>query len=88
MSIRGNASTGNRGLSNFIFSNGELGINLAGITANDPDDPDTGPNNLQNFPMIASAKTGALKTTINARLNSTPNRTFRVQFFSNPAGGD
>jgi len=88
VSIRGNASTGNRVLSNFIFSNGELGINLAGITANDPDDPDTGPNNLQNFPMIASAKTGALKTTINARLNSTPNRTFRVQFFSNPAGGD
>jgi hypothetical protein len=69
--------TGNRVLSNFIFSNTGLGIDLFpdGITANDTDDPDTGANNLQNFPVITSAirsnTTGF--TTISGTLNSNPN---------------
>jgi len=79
---------GNRVLSNSIFSNGGIGIDLGavgGATANDAGDADTGPNDLQNKPVIRSARTGG-KTTVSARLNSTPNRTFRVQFFSNPSG--
>jgi CSLREA domain-containing protein len=90
VSIYGATAAGNRALQNSIFANGGLGIDLNddGPTANDPGDTDLGPNNLQNKPVISSAKTGALKTTINARLNSTPTRTFTVQFFSNPAGGD
>ena len=90
LSIYGATATGNRVLQNSIFANGGLGIDLGddGLTANDPGDADTGPNGLQNKPVVRSAKTGALKTTIGARLNSTPNRTFTVQFFSNPAGGD
>jgi CSLREA domain-containing protein len=90
VSIYGAGAAGNRILQNSTFSNGGLGIDLSddGPTANDPGDTDTGPNNLQNKPVVTAAKTGALKTTINARLNSTPNRTFTVQFFSNPAGGD
>ena len=52
------AGTGNAILGNSIFSNASLGIDLAGDgpTPNDPGDGDTGPNNLQNFPDIASAE--------------------------------
>lgn len=92
----------NRILSNSIFSNGDLGIDLeggnenaAGATANDGDDSatsepdpdeDTGPNNLQNKPNLTSAKSSASATTIKGRLNSTPATIFEVQFFSNPSG--
>lgn len=95
-------SVGNRILSNSIYSNGKLGIDLTGgtedangVTANDPKDPDTGPNNLQNYPDITSAQvfhdaiTHSYTTFINTTLNSTPStkkkkRTFIIQFFSNP----
>lgn len=74
-------------LGNSIFSNDGLGIDLNGdgITPNDgPGDPDTGPNNLQNFPTITSAKTGRRATTVKGTLESTQNGTFTIQFFSNP----
>ena len=50
-------TTGNPILSNSIFSNGGMGIDLAndGRTLNDPKDPDSGPNSRQNFPELASA---------------------------------
>ncbi len=82
----GNASI----LSNSIHSNAGLGIELGGdgITVNDPDDPDTGPNNFQNFPIIASTTTTDGSTTIEATLDSTPSTTFTVQFFARPAGPD
>jgi hypothetical protein len=50
------ASVGNRIVSNSIFSNAGLGIDLGndGATANDISDGDTGPNNLQNFPAPLS----------------------------------
>ena len=55
------AETGNFILSNSIFSNEGLGIDLVGgdedaqgRTANDLKDPDAGPNNLQNKPVIVS----------------------------------
>jgi trimeric autotransporter adhesin len=98
------SGTGNRILSNSIFSNGdtdpidgeELGIDLSnnlganGVTDNDPKDPDTGANRLQNYPVITSAQTFGNFTSINARLNSTPStrdrtRTFIIQFFSSPS---
>jgi CSLREA domain-containing protein len=77
------SSVRNRILSNSIHSNDELGIDLGndGITPNDPQDPDTGPNNLQNFPVLTSAIT----TTIKGKLNSKPSQTYKVQLFSNPA---
>jgi hypothetical protein len=91
--IAGSAATGNRFLRNSTFSNGELGIDLmggtenaAGATQNDPDD--TGPNNLQNKPVIDSAVTSSGETTIQGRLNSTPEKTFTIQFFSSPTGNE
>ena len=78
----------NRVLSNSIFSNGELGIDLGrdGVSANDTGDGDSGPNNLQNFPVISSAKSTTTATNISAKLNSQVNTTYIVQFFSNPSG--
>jgi hypothetical protein len=88
-------TTGNRVLSNSIFSNADLGMDLvggtesaSGATANDPKDPDTGANTLQNFPVLKSAKTVSGKTTINVKLNSSPGEPFLVQLFSNPGGNE
>ena len=87
---RNSTSTGNGILRNSIFENDGLGIDLDddGATPNDPDDPDTGPNNLQNKPNLTSAENSATATTIKGSLNSVPNRTFRIRFFSNPSGNE
>jgi CSLREA domain-containing protein len=72
-------------LSNSIHDNTDLGIDLGadGVTPNDAQDADTGPNNLQNFPALTSATYSGGSTVIQGTLNSTPNSTFRVEFFSN-----
>src|SRR5215207_4870497 len=96
-----NKATGNRILSNSIYDNARLGIDLyhtnddAGVTCNDlapPPDNDTGPNNLQNFPEITSAKLTTKRigghrrkvTIIKGTLNSNANTTFTLQFFGSP----
>jgi Domain of unknown function (DUF4394)/Calx-beta domain len=78
---------GNPILSNSIFSNGALGIDLNGdgVTPNDAGDADTGGNNLQNYPILTSAGSAAGDTTITGTLNSTPSSSFRIEFFSNTA---
>jgi CSLREA domain-containing protein len=83
-------TTGARIISNSIFSNGQLGIDLGvdGRTLNDLGDTDTGANGLQNFPVISTAKTVSDKTTVKGKLNSRPNAAYTVQFFSNPSGTD
>ncbi|HXT05130.1 MAG TPA: Ig-like domain repeat protein [Casimicrobiaceae bacterium] len=78
---------------NSIFSNGNLGITLGGrcddLTAvplpNDPGDGDTGPNNLQNYPVITSASISAGLVTLSGTLNSTANTAFFLAFYSNAA---
>jgi CSLREA domain-containing protein len=90
VSIYGDTAMGNRVLSNSIFANAGLAIDLGddGPTPNDAGDTDTGPNNLQNKPVLSSAKKSATGTTIKGSLNSTPNKIFKVRFFSNPEGTD
>ena len=83
-------------LSNAIYSNAGLGIDLierhpnsigSGPTSNDLGDNDSGPNNLQNFPIITSAGTvggGPISepnSSIRGRLNSAPNAEFTIQYF-------
>jgi CSLREA domain-containing protein len=79
--------TGNAFRRNSIHDNGGLGIDLgpAGVTANDVGDGDSGPNNLQNFPVLTSATSGGGNTTIMGTLNSTANTSFTLEFFANSA---
>jgi hypothetical protein len=85
-----NDSEGNHVLSNSIYNNDELGMDLIGgsenangVIANDSDDTDTGPNNLQNFPVITSAtrSNSTNLTTISGRLSSDASQDFVVQCF-------
>jgi len=78
ITINGNGSTGNLIRQNSIYDNGGLGIDLGGdgVTQNDPGDPDFA-NNYQNYPLL-----NTVTTTIVGSLNSTPNRSFRLEFYS------
>ena len=77
---------GNRIQGNAIRTNSGLGIDLGdnGITPNDPGDADRGPNELQNFPVLAGALPGAT-TRVFGTLNSTANTTFTLDFYASPA---
>ena len=92
-------NTGNTFLGNSIFNNGLtntanlLGIDLVGTTsyptddgatANDLGDSDSGPNFLQNFPVLTSATSNFGVTTIVGSLNSQSKETYRIEFFSSP----
>ncbi len=92
-----NSSTGNKILSNSIFSNTGsttgIGIDLSataqatdGPTGNDVNDGDTGGNNLQNFPLLTSASSTGSSITITGTLNSIASTTFTIEFFQNSAG--
>lgn len=72
---------------NSIFSNNSLGIDLLwdNVTANDLGDLDTGANLLQNFPVLTSVVSDGANTTMQGFLNSTPNTTFQIDFYSNGA---
>ncbi len=55
----GNTGLGNTIRGNRIFANSQLGIDLRwpdGVNINDLGDPDTGGNNLQNYPVITFAQ--------------------------------
>ena len=67
---------------NRIFGNTALGIDLGndGVTANDAGDGDTGPNSLQNFPVLAGVVGGVTGT-----LNSTPGSGFLIEYYGNAA---
>ena len=72
---------------NSIFGNTLQGIDLgaAGPEPNDNLDPDTGPNTLQNYPILDSAvATGT--TTVAGTFNSTANTTFTLDFYASPVG--
>ncbi len=56
-----------------------------GVTPNDPLDADTGSNQLQNFPVLASAVPGVGTTAIAGTLSSLASTTFTVELFSSPS---
>lgn len=76
---------------NSIFANGGLGVDLRLTgeaphtpTPNDPTDADSGPNALQNFPIITNVVyTGSSSVILQGFLRSTPDASFELDFFSN-----
>ena len=77
------AGTGNTIRLNAIFSNTALGIDLGGdgVTLNDSAGH-VGPNDYQNFPVITAVSSAGGTTTVSGTLNSTPNTTFALDFYT------
>ena len=53
------------------------------VTPNDTGDPDSGANDLQNFPVLTSIERDATTTTIGGTLDSLPDSTFTIELYSN-----
>jgi hypothetical protein len=91
----GTGSQGNQISHNGIFRNRSLGIDLGGdgVTPNDSNDADSGPNNFQNYPVINSVTISSGTphsgpfARVTGTLNSTPNSTFRLEFFISSEAG-
>ncbi len=81
------SGTGNTIRGNSIHDNTQTGIDLGadGVTPNDLGDTDAGANDLQNFPIVSGVFHGASNTAVSGLLNSTPNTTFDLDFYANPA---
>jgi Ca2+-binding RTX toxin-like protein len=80
----------NQLLSNSIWGNGGLGIDLGndGVTTNTPGTHTSGPNLLQNSPVLTSATAVAGgNMTVSGYLDSTPNMTFTIQLYANASSG-
>jgi len=81
--------SGNNISSNSIYSNGLLGIDLSGgnedsygVTEND-EEAVTGPNNLQNYPVIESVSFSPGLVNIKGTFISKPSFQYSLQFFAN-----
>lgn len=77
-------STGNAIEGNSIFANAKQGIDLGndGVTQNTPGGSNSGPNNLQNYPLLEPYVTpGKVAGTLNAAAN----KTYIVDFYANAA---
>jgi hypothetical protein len=93
IAVTGTAPTGGQANDialNDFFQNGGLAIDLGndGPTANDPGDADTGPNELQNYPVLTATAAAGGGVTISGTVNSTPNTWLSIAVYSNPAGED
>jgi hypothetical protein len=77
-------------VANRISGNGGIGIDLApaGATANDSRDADTGPNNLQNFPVINSAVNDGIDLTLAGSFRSVANQTFEIHIYANNSANE
>jgi len=83
--------TNNLVVGNAIWANGGtsaagLGIDLGpdGVTLNDDCDPDSGANDLQNFPVLCGAYASATATEVRGSLNSVAGRSYSLDFYANP----
>jgi len=76
------STTGNSIRANIIFSNGGLGIDLgaSGVQVNHAGTT-TGPNNLQNYPLITGGTPGST-TLVSGVLNSLPSTIYTLDFYA------
>lgn len=80
------SGTANSVLRNRIYDNGGLGIDLNedGVTLNDLGDADSGPNGLQNFPTVNTARITATGLRLTGAINTGTGKTLRIEFFASP----
>lgn len=90
ITVTGDGATGNSFLGNSIFDNGGLAIELIGGNANDNSggtndigDTDSGPNGLQNSPILFSAEITNRQRVVRGAYNLKPNSSYRFEFFAN-----
>jgi titin len=84
VTIRGNVIRDSGGLGIDLLNTGTTQYSFPdGPTPNDAMDADDGGNGLQNYPVLAEATAGAGVVTIHGSLNSQPNKSFRLEFYSN-----
>jgi CSLREA domain-containing protein len=88
--VENDASQKNTFVGNAISTNGGLGIDLGaeGVTANDANDADTGPNALLNFPTIGSIQFDGSQTSVQGSYAGAANTTLTLDFYANPSGHD
>lgn len=86
--VREPASTGNSFLRNSIYENVALDIDLNddGISINDANDADPGPNDILNYPNITKVSHSSGTLTVDYTLD-VPAGDYRIEFFRNPGGG-
>ena len=74
-------------LGNSIYGQSVVGIDLDsdGITLNDPNDSDSGPNDLLNYPVLTAATQNGADLDIQFDLD-VPAGTYRLEIFENPSG--
>lgn len=85
------AGTGNAFSQNLVFANATKNIDLvpggsASPLLNDPGDPDSGPNDGQNYPIVNSVMHASGQTQVSYTLDSAPGD-YQVEFFSNDTVG-
>jgi alpha-tubulin suppressor-like RCC1 family protein len=92
VTIRGNSIYNNGDPTNTDPNTKGIGINLIDandsirrVTSNDTLDPDTGSNNLQNFPVLSVTGTSGTDIVVTASLNSLPNTQFVIDLYRNQA---
>ena len=85
VAVVGATTTGNSIEGNSIYGNAGLGIDLGddGVTPNAPG-LRSGPNNLENYPVLNEAF-GGTATSISGTLNSLPNTTVVLDFYTSPS---
>ncbi len=73
---------------NLVFGNAHLGIDLradGAVEPNQPANPASGPDNLQNYPVLTSASSNGLSTTVNFTLHAVPGTPYRVDMYQSAA---
>jgi len=72
---------------NSIHHNGRMGIDLSvasyvdGVTANDLGDADSGPNLLQNYPVLTGVTSAGGQTTVTGTINTNANKLITLDFY-------
>ncbi|HTX01802.1 MAG TPA: NosD domain-containing protein [Acidimicrobiales bacterium] len=87
VAVTGSSATRNAILSNSIYDNGNLGIELgtSGVAYNDPTSFGSGPNDSAPFPVLDAADSGSQSATLSGVLDSFASTSFQVQLFVSPS---